>query len=79
MSVNNRSALQRRDRDMVDLETRWAPFGGPDPEEIFVRFGMSPERYRQRLQMIRKHTMQQASDESSPVRNAPQLLRHRTR
>ncbi|RYH71196.1 MAG: hypothetical protein EON54_00025 [Alcaligenaceae bacterium] len=27
----------------------WAPFGGPPPDEIFQRFGMTKHRFNQRL------------------------------
>lgn len=31
---------------------RWARFGGPPDDEIFVQFGMSRERYQQTLRAL---------------------------
>ena len=31
--------------EVVEFAEMWSPFGGPPADEIFVRFGMSPERF----------------------------------
>ena len=33
----------------IDLAVRWAPFGGPRDEDIFVNFGVRPRLYFQRV------------------------------
>jgi hypothetical protein len=38
--------------EMVAFALRWAPFGGGDAEDIWVRFGISADTYFQRLHAI---------------------------
>lgn len=37
------------DEDIVDLARIWLAYGGPPPSEIFLRFGVTVEKYRIRL------------------------------
>lgn len=37
---------------MLDFAQRWAPFGGGDPEDIFLSFGVRSRVYFVRLQQI---------------------------
>lgn len=36
-------------REIVLLAQTWIPYGGPPTEEIFERFGMSPQRFTEVL------------------------------
>ncbi|MGW0042278.1 hypothetical protein [Rhodococcus sp. NPDC003348] len=44
--------MNHEDRHLVQFAVIWAPFGGAPPAEIFVTFGMSPDRYQRRLREI---------------------------
>ena len=41
-----------RDHDIIAFAQVWAPFGGGNAEDIFVRFGIPPRRYFARLAAI---------------------------
>ncbi|MFF1946317.1 DUF3263 domain-containing protein [Rhodococcus qingshengii] len=41
--------MDLEDRHLLDFARKWAPYGGPSADEIFVNFGMSNDRYWQRL------------------------------
>ena len=34
---------------LVNLAVTWLPYGGPPPEEIWIRFGLHPDQYWRRL------------------------------
>jgi len=38
--------------DMLAFALRWLPFGGGDPEDIWIAFGLSERVYFHRLQML---------------------------
>ncbi len=40
------------DWEIVEFVVRWAPFGGPDPEEALPRFGMTCEQLSARCAQI---------------------------
>ncbi|BBZ03808.1 hypothetical protein MCHIJ_32450 [Mycolicibacterium chitae] len=40
------------DWEIVEFVVRWAPFGGPDPEEALPRFGMTSEQLSARCAHI---------------------------
>lgn len=40
------------DRRMLDFARMWAPYGGPQPDEILVHFGMPPTRFYQNITRI---------------------------
>jgi len=43
---------------MLDFARRWAPFGGGEPEDIFVEFGLPADTYFERLRnFLRAHPM----------------------
>lgn len=42
--------MGREDTELVSFAARWAPFGGPPAEEVFVRFGITLPRFRIRVQ-----------------------------
>jgi len=37
------------DHTLVNLAVTWLPYGGPPPEEIWIRFGLNPDQYWSRL------------------------------
>ena len=37
---------------LIEFASMWAPYGGPDEEEILVRFGMSRLRFIERLWQV---------------------------
>ena len=41
--------------EALSFAVRWAPFGGPDSDEIFVTFGLTPEQFGERLQRAADH------------------------
>ncbi|ANS32220.1 hypothetical protein R1CP_38105 (plasmid) [Rhodococcus opacus] len=55
------ASLTRAERPRVDREVEeilefiraWTPYGGAPAEEILVRFGMTPSRFREKLHEIR--------------------------
>ncbi|NDV10977.1 DUF3263 domain-containing protein [Rhodococcus sp. IEGM 248] len=50
-----RTQLPERSREVEDILTfarRWAPYGGPSEEDIFVNFGMSTKRFEARVKQI---------------------------
>lgn len=43
---------------MLDFARRWAPFGGGEPGDIFVEFGLPADTYFRRLRyFLREHPM----------------------
>lgn len=40
------------DRQIVQYVQLWAPFGGPPPEEVFLRFGLRPSQFDKRFKDI---------------------------
>ncbi|EKT79082.1 hypothetical protein WSS_A29379 [Rhodococcus opacus M213] len=44
--------LSTEQEDFLNFARMWAPFGGPPREELFVRFGMPPSRFVERLRQI---------------------------
>ena len=38
--------------DILNFARMWAPFGGPPREELYVRFGVHPARFVERLSQI---------------------------
>ena len=41
---------------MVAVARMWAPYGGATEEEILVNFGMTPDRFLERLLQILLHS-----------------------
>ncbi|MDF3311843.1 hypothetical protein P3H15_43460 [Rhodococcus sp. T2V] len=37
---------------LIEFASMWAPYGGPDEEEILVHFGMSRHRFIERLWQV---------------------------
>lgn len=44
--------LERFERDMLILVTRWAPFGGPPPDTVFTEFGLPAVDFDCRVRSI---------------------------
>ncbi|MGX7728293.1 hypothetical protein ACWPOB_03365 [Rhodococcus sp. 2H158] len=44
--------MNSEDRELVQFAVNWAPFGGAPPDEVFVTFGMTVDRYQRRLREI---------------------------
>ncbi|WP_342661353.1 hypothetical protein Rruber_05111 (plasmid) [Rhodococcus ruber] len=44
--------MNSEDRELVQFAVNWAPFGGAPPDEVFVAFGMTVDRYQHRLREI---------------------------
>jgi len=42
--------------DLVAFARMWAPYGGATEEEILVNFGMTPDRFLERLLQILLHS-----------------------
>ncbi|MDT2006399.1 hypothetical protein FXW78_20005 [Rhodococcus opacus] len=38
--------------DILAFARSWAPYGGPPEEETFINFGMSTERFAERVRQI---------------------------
>lgn len=36
-------------KELLEFARKWEPFGGAPADEVFVRFGLSPRRFAQRL------------------------------
>ncbi|MEU2005099.1 hypothetical protein ACH47B_28835 [Rhodococcus sp. NPDC019627] len=34
---------------MIEYSSRWLPYGGPPPEDIFVEFGLTPGQFAHRV------------------------------
>ncbi|GAA4478683.1 hypothetical protein GCM10023094_22740 [Rhodococcus olei] len=47
--TGDRPGRRREDNELLAFAARWAPFGGPPDEEVFLEFGMTPERFRMRV------------------------------
>ncbi|TQC45424.1 hypothetical protein EEB14_31720 [Rhodococcus sp. WS4] len=43
------SIFRDDDHMLVGLAVTWLPYGGPPPEEIWLRFGLKPDQYWSRL------------------------------
>jgi hypothetical protein len=41
--------IDREDHEVLKFAVSWLPYDGPPDDEILVRFGLSKERYLQRL------------------------------
>jgi hypothetical protein len=49
---------------LLDLAYRWAPFGGPPPEDIFVELGMDSRTFWRNLETaVRQAPRDQLSDD----------------
>ncbi|MDH6280096.1 hypothetical protein [Prescottella agglutinans] len=46
------TGVSREDHELLAYATAWAPFGGPSAEDLLLRFGMSPSRFRTRVREI---------------------------
>ncbi len=44
--------MQQHERAMLDFVHPWLTYGGPPPEDIFIRFGIGPRTFYQRLQAV---------------------------
>ncbi|MGH3804039.1 MAG: hypothetical protein ACRDTD_28675, partial [Pseudonocardiaceae bacterium] len=44
--------LSKDIEDYLEFARRWAPFGGPPEDEVFLNFGMSRARFNDRLGQI---------------------------
>ncbi|WZU36112.1 hypothetical protein Rruber_05625 (plasmid) [Rhodococcus ruber] len=44
------------DRRMLDFARIWAPYGGAQPDEIFVHFGMPPAQFYENISRILRTT-----------------------
>lgn len=54
------STTTRDEREIIDFAAIWLPYGGPEPPDIFVRFGISAAIFHRRLQaVLTKHTSTQ--------------------
>jgi hypothetical protein len=52
----DRRLVNRDEHDLLTFAIQWIPFDGGPADEIFIRFGMTPERFRERLhEVIRCH------------------------
>lgn len=40
------------DQDMMEFVLNWAPYGGPPADEILPRFGLAPDKLRERIRLI---------------------------
>jgi hypothetical protein len=45
-------SLDRDEHDLLVFAIQWLPYGGGPVDEIFIQFGMTPQRFRERLQDI---------------------------
>ena len=44
------------DEDMLTLAIIWLPYGGAPAEDIWIRFGLTPDRYRRRVRdVVERH------------------------
>ncbi|BBY65551.1 DUF3263 domain-containing protein [Mycolicibacterium helvum] len=44
------------EHELLAFAVSWLPYGGGPVDEIWINFGMTPDRYRQRLrELIEKH------------------------
>lgn len=43
------------DQELLSFARRWEPFGGPSNADIFIEFGMTPERFSHRLDELLRH------------------------
>jgi Protein of unknown function (DUF3263) len=49
-------AIDPDDRHLLVFAIRWMPYGGGPADEIFIQFGMTPQRFYERLQeVIERH------------------------
>ncbi|AQA07178.1 MULTISPECIES: hypothetical protein [Mycobacteriales] len=47
--------MDQSEREILEFVILWAPFGGPDDEEVFVRFGISvPQLYERFDSTVRR-------------------------
>lgn len=46
------------DTELLAFATKWLPFGGAPAEDVFITFGLTAERFRERLAaaMVREAT-----------------------
>lgn len=44
------------DRRMLDFARIWAPYGGAQPDELFVHFGMRPAQFYENIARILRTT-----------------------
>lgn len=48
--------IGRRDHDLLTFAITWLPYGCPPVDEVLIKFGLTPERYRVRLrEAIERH------------------------
>ncbi|WP_128970174.1 hypothetical protein [Rhodococcus opacus] len=45
--------VDKETEDILEFIRTWAPYGGAPAEEILVRFGMTPSRFKAKLREIR--------------------------
>jgi hypothetical protein len=49
IALDDSETISRYDRDIVLFALTWLPFGGVSAEHIWLEFGMTPDRYIDRL------------------------------
>lgn len=73
LAEHRRAQLRSRITEVEDILTfarRWAHFGGPPEEEVFINFGMHTGRFTQRLWQIIRESDGNDSDEYLQLRKA---------
>ncbi|MGF0313479.1 hypothetical protein [Rhodococcus sp. IEGM1428] len=43
------------DAELLAYAEQWVPYGGPDPADVFVRFGINALQFRARLEQALKN------------------------
>jgi hypothetical protein len=49
ITLDDSELISRHDRDIVLFALKWLPFRGASAEHIWLEFGMTPDRYLDRL------------------------------
>ncbi|WP_123025015.1 DUF3263 domain-containing protein [Mycolicibacterium stellerae] len=44
--------MDRFDRDILDFVRSWAPYGGPPSDEVIAEFGLTPNQFAERVDLI---------------------------
>ncbi|MDT5346888.1 MAG: hypothetical protein QOH91_175 [Mycobacterium sp.] len=75
--VNSLERLDGYDRDLLRYVLSWAPAGGPAPDDIMPRFGVSSRELRPRIRDIAYGALARRlqPDDHALVRQALELLR----
>jgi len=59
--------VDKEAEDILEFVRTWAPYGGAPAEEILVRFGMTPSRFKAKVREIRAHDHLAMKMEEKPL------------